>query len=108
MLALLVAACFVLAWVVRLGWLADYFSRPVLVGHIHGVAVVLVCGQLGKLLGLDIEAREPIGQLVEVVQELGGATAATLLVGAVALAARFIVAALPVALIVVAASIVVS
>ncbi len=27
-LALLVGACFLLAWVVRLGWLADYFSRP--------------------------------------------------------------------------------
>ena len=43
-LALLVGACFLLAWVVRLGWLADYFSRPVLIGYIHGVAVVLVCG----------------------------------------------------------------
>src|SRR6476660_7094106 len=26
MLALLVAACFALAWVLRLGWIADYFS----------------------------------------------------------------------------------
>ena len=41
MLALLVAACFALAWVLRLGWIADYFSRPVLLGYIHGVAVVL-------------------------------------------------------------------
>lgn len=112
MLALLVAACFLLARLVRLGWLADYFSRPVLVGYIHGVAVVLVCGQLGKLLGLDIEAREPIGQLAEVVRELGDTSATTLLVGAIALAAllaaRFVIPALPAALIVVAASIVVS
>ena len=42
MLALLVAACFGLAWVLRLGWIADYFSHPVLVGYIHGVAVILV------------------------------------------------------------------
>jgi high affinity sulfate transporter 1 len=112
MLALLVAACFLLAWVVRLGWLADYFSRPVLVGYIHGVAFVLVGGQLGKLLGLDIEAREPIGQLVEVVKEIGGISGETLLVGAVALAAllaaRFLVPALPAALIVVAASVLIS
>ena len=59
-LALLVAACFLLAWVARLGWLADYFSRPVLVGYIHGVAVVLVCGQLGKLLGVDVDATKPV------------------------------------------------
>ncbi|MGZ6650713.1 MAG: SulP family inorganic anion transporter [Solirubrobacteraceae bacterium] len=112
MLALLVAACFLLARLVRLGWLADYFSRPVLVGYIHGVAVVLICGQLGKLLGLDIEAREPIGQLVEVLRELGDISSTTLLVGGVALAAllaaRFVIPALPAALIVVAASIVVS
>jgi len=112
MLALLVAACFLLAWVVRLGWLADYFSRPVLVGYIHGVAVVLVCGQLGKLLGLDIGAREPIGQVVEVIQELGEVSGTTLLVGAIALAAlltaRFVMPALPAALIVVLASILVS
>ena len=39
MLALLVAICFAIAWVLRLGWIADYFSRPVLIGYIHGVAV---------------------------------------------------------------------
>ena len=66
MLALLVAACFALAWLLRLGWIADYFSRPVLLGYIHGVAVVLIIGQLGKLVGLSIDARDPLQQLWEV------------------------------------------
>ena len=64
MLALLVAVCFALAWVLRLGWIADYFSRPVLLGYIHGVAVVLVIGQLGKLLGLSIDAARPTAAAV--------------------------------------------
>ena len=51
------ASC--VARVARLGWIADYLSRPVLVGYIHGVAVVLVIGQLAKLLGLDIDGRRP-------------------------------------------------
>ena len=51
MLALLVAACYLLALVLRLGWVADYFSRPVLVGYIHGVVVVLIIGQLGQADG---------------------------------------------------------
>ena len=42
MLALLVGACFLVARIARLGWLADYLSRPVLLGYIHGVAIVLV------------------------------------------------------------------
>ena len=78
MLALLVGACFLLAWSIRLGWLADYFSRPVLIGYIHGVAIVLVCGQLGKLLGIDIDASKPIGQVVEALQELGEVSGTTL------------------------------
>ena len=77
MLALLVAACFALAWVLRLGWIADYFSRPVLIGYIHGVAVVLIIGQLGKLLGLSIDAREPLAQLWEVLSELGSVSGPT-------------------------------
>jgi MFS superfamily sulfate permease-like transporter len=60
MLALMVAACFALAWLLRLGWIADYFSRPALLGYIPCVAVVLVVGQLGKLLGLSIDARDPL------------------------------------------------
>ena len=32
LLALLVGAAFLGAWLARLGWIADYFSRPVLIG----------------------------------------------------------------------------
>jgi sulfate permease, SulP family len=109
MLALLVAACFALAWVLRLGWIADYFSRPVLVGYIHGVAVILVIGQLGKLLGLSIDARDPLTQLWEVVRELGNVSGATIVLSAVALAILLVLGRvmprLPAALVVVAAAI---
>src|SRR3954451_12980398 len=58
MLALLVAGCFLIARVLKLGWLADYFSRPVLIGYIHGVAVVLVTAHLGKMLLLFVCRRD--------------------------------------------------
>jgi MFS superfamily sulfate permease-like transporter len=84
----------------------------VLVGYIHGVAVVLdgvavvlVCGQLGKLLGVDIDATKPLEQLVD-------ASGTTVIVSAIALGAllvaRFFLPRLPAALIVVLASILVS
>ncbi len=108
-LALLVAACFALAWVLRLGWIADYFSRPVLIGYIHGVAVILIIGQLGKLLGLSIDAREPLGQLWEVASELGSVSGATIVLAALSLAAllllRLVMPKLPAALVVVVATI---
>jgi SulP family sulfate permease len=61
----------------RLGWLADYLSRPVLVGYIHGVAVVLIVGQLGKLTGIDIDAGDPVPQLVEPGRNVGELSAAS-------------------------------
>jgi high affinity sulfate transporter 1 len=109
MLALLVAACFALAWALRLGWIADYFSRPVLIGYIHGVAVILIIGQLGKLLGLSIDAREPLPQLWEVIRELGGVSGATIALALLSLAAlfafRLVMPRLPAALIVVVVAI---
>ena len=53
-----------------------------LVGYIHGVAVVLVCGQLGKLLGIPIEASEPVGQVVDAVKGLGHVSSTTVLLSA--------------------------
>ena len=86
LLAVLVGAVFIAARLVRLGWVADYFSRAVLIGYIHGVAVVLIVGQLGKLLGLDIGAQDPLAQLAEVVGELDNLSGATLAVGIACLA----------------------
>jgi high affinity sulfate transporter 1 len=108
-LALLVAACFLVAFVLRLGWLADYFSRPVLIGYIHGVAVVLIIGQLGKLTGIGIGASRPVPQLVEAVKEISNVSGATLAVAAIALAVmlplRWIAPRFPAALVVVVAGI---
>jgi SulP family sulfate permease len=111
-LALLTAAFYALAALMRLGWIADYLSRPVLVGYIHGVAIILVVGQLGKLLGLDIHATNPIPQLVEVLHKLGQASWQTLLVSCVSLAVllplRYLAPRVPAALIVVVGAIVCS
>jgi SulP family sulfate permease len=105
MLALLVAACFLLARAARLGWVGDYFSRPVLIGYIHGVAIVLLIGQLGKLFGVPIEARDPIPQLIEFVRELGEVSGTTAAVSAAVLTflllCRFWLPRLPAALVVV-------
>jgi SulP family sulfate permease len=109
LMALMVAACFLAGRVLRIGWIADYLSRPVLVGYIHGVAFVLVAGQLGKLLGVDVEATDPLPQIAEVVGELGDVSGPTLAVGAAALAIllplRFLAPRIPAPLIVVVGAI---
>jgi high affinity sulfate transporter 1 len=109
LLALLVAACFLLARALRLGWIADYLSRPVLIGYLHGVAIVLVISQLGKLLGIPVEATEPLQKLAEVVRELGDVSGATVALSVVTLTGllvlRRFMPALPGALLVVVGAI---
>lgn len=53
-LAAMVGLVCLVAWFARLGFLADALSRPVLVGYMAGVAVLMVASQLGTLTGAQV------------------------------------------------------
>ena len=61
-LALAVGAICVLGYVGRLGFLADLLSRPVLVGYMAGIAVLMIVSQLGKISGMEVEGDTPLEQ----------------------------------------------
>ena len=86
LLALIVGVIYFAAYLLRLGWIADYFSRAVLVGYIHGVVVVLIVGQLGKIFGVPIEQQHPPAQVREFLSELDQISWATFAVAAVSIA----------------------
>ena len=112
MLALLVGLVFFAARLIRLGWIADYFSQAVLVGYITGVAVVLVLGQLGKLVGVSSDQSGAIRETVDILRHLGDANGTTIVVSAVSLAFLIVAAQIskrfPSALVLVVAGILVS
>ncbi|HSV60757.1 MAG TPA: SulP family inorganic anion transporter [Variovorax sp.] len=54
-LALLVGVILVLAGLLRLGFVANFISEPVLVGFKAGIGVVIILDQLPKLLGVHID-----------------------------------------------------
>jgi high affinity sulfate transporter 1 len=54
LLALMCAACALIAWLLKLGFIGDLLSRPVLVGYMAGVAVIMITSQLGKVTGLEV------------------------------------------------------
>lgn len=56
--------CLVGAWT-RLGFLADLLSKPILVGYMAGVAVIMITGQIGKISGVSLAAESLLGQLRE-------------------------------------------
>ncbi len=66
--ALITAAMLLLATVLRLGFLADFLSRTVLVGFLSGVGVSLIFGQLPDMLGVTAKGHGFFGQLWGVVR----------------------------------------
>ena len=53
-LAVIVGLLCLLAFAARLGFVADLLSKPILVGYLAGVAVIMIVGQLGKLTGVPV------------------------------------------------------
>ena len=109
-LALAMGLVLFLAGALRLGFVADFFGKPVLLGYINGVALIVISSQLGKLLGISVEADDFFAVVWEVVSELGDANGPTVLLSAVLLAAavatRRILPALPPSLVVLALALV--
>jgi sulfate permease, SulP family len=54
-LAVLVGAICLLGRLARLGFLADMLSRPVLVGYLTGIALIMIAGQLENVTGVPVE-----------------------------------------------------
>jgi sulfate permease, SulP family len=61
--ALLVGAICFVAGLVRLGFIADLLSHPVLIGYMAGVAAIMIGGQLGKVTGAPVEGEEFLDQV---------------------------------------------
>ncbi|WP_269204034.1 SulP family inorganic anion transporter [Nocardioides sambongensis] len=109
-LALLVGAIYILFGLLRLGFVARFFAKPVLDGFIIGLGLFIAIGQLPKLVGIDKPDGNTVMIALRTVADLGSWQGATVLTGGVALAALFLLARfaprLPGALIVAAAGIV--
>ncbi len=110
LLTLFTGVLLVIAGIVRLGFIANFLSKPILVGFLNGIALYTVAGQLSKLLGYTSEAGGFFPRLLEFAQTVDQSHVPTLVLGIVALAALLVLRRtlplLPGALIVVVAGIV--
>jgi sulfate permease, SulP family len=110
-LIVLTGVLFVCSGLLRLGFITQFLSRPVMEGFVFGIAVFITVSQLPKLFGLAKGPGDTIEQFVHLVAHLGSASWATFAVGAVALALLFgldRVRRVPSGLVVLVAAIVVS
>lgn len=63
----------------HLGALADFLSRPILLGFLNGVALNILLGQSGSLIGIGFTAHDALHRVSELAGGLGHANLPTLL-----------------------------
>jgi high affinity sulfate transporter 1 len=85
-LTLLVGALLILASLLRLGFVANFISEPVLIGFKAGIALVIVLDQIPKLLGVHIVKGSFVHNLGAIVQAVPETSLATLAVGVATIA----------------------
>jgi high affinity sulfate transporter 1 len=82
-LTLLVGVFLMLAALLRLGFVANFISEPVLIGFKAGIALVIVLDQIPKLLGVHITKGSFVHNLLATVQAVPETLFPTLVVGLV-------------------------
>jgi sulfate permease, SulP family len=108
-LTLLTGLLYLAAGLARLGFFASFLSQPILTGYLNGIAIVIIVGQLPKLLGYPSEAGEALPRLLECARRLDQSHLPTALLGLLLLAGllalRRVAPNVPAALVVVVAGI---
>lgn len=98
----------VVAGIARLGFIASFLSRPILVGYMNGLALTVIASQLPGVFGITVTATGFFGQIVQLIANLGHTHALTLGIGvgvlAIIVTLRRIAPALPGPLIAVVAA----
>ena len=85
-IALLAAGFLLLARVFRLGFLANFLSRTILVGFLTGVGIQVSIGQFSGMLGVHGAGSEPVSQLLNDWQQIGQTQPYALVISLVVLA----------------------
>ena len=82
-LTLLVGIILLLASLLRLGFIANFISEPVLIGFKAGIGLVIIFDQIPKLLGIHIDKGSFIQNLFSIAHSLPETSIATLATGVI-------------------------
>jgi high affinity sulfate transporter 1 len=85
MLALITAGILVLARLLRLGFVADFLSRSVLIGFLTGVGIQVAMGQLAGMLGVSAGSGGTLRKFLNTLEAIPDASGATVLTSAAVL-----------------------
>jgi len=92
-LAIFTGVFFVALGLARMGWIANFMASSVLSGFMVGLAIVIAVGQLDKILGIDAEGDNVLGDLGSMLEQISEWSWPTIAIGAAAIAALFLIEA---------------
>jgi high affinity sulfate transporter 1 len=79
--SLVAGAVLLVAGVLRIGRLAEFVSRPVLIGYLSGVGITVVTSQLDDVFGYSIEGESAIQKTIFFLQNLPATHVTSLILG---------------------------
>jgi high affinity sulfate transporter 1 len=85
-LAVMVGVIVALIGLLRLGWIAEFLSAPIITGFLAGVAVIIFVHQLPDFFGLASVSGSTLNRISVVVSHLGDTNGPTIAIGAVVFA----------------------
>jgi SulP family sulfate permease len=80
LLALMAGGLMILARLIRLGFIANFLSRTVLIGFLTGVGIQVALGQVGGMLGITGVSGKTIPKFIDTLGKLGETSVTTLAV----------------------------
>lgn len=89
-LAIISGLILMVAGFLRLGWVADFLSKPIVTGFVFGLSILIVVGEIPTLLGLPRGSGNFFGRVSGIAGHLGEIQPKNAAVGAVALAVLFL------------------
>jgi high affinity sulfate transporter 1 len=85
-LGVMVGVLCIAAGLLRLGFVANFLSKPVIIGFMHGVALVIIGSQLPKVLGIRAQGETTLEQFASLLPRLGETNLVALAIGAASFA----------------------
>ncbi len=79
----------VVASLLRIGWMAEFLSKPIITGFVLGLSVLVIVGELPNILGIAVPPGDVAERIHVLVTSIGGAHRITLAVSVPALLLMF-------------------
>ncbi|MDN5790127.1 MAG: SulP family inorganic anion transporter [Micrococcales bacterium] len=51
----------------RIGWVAEFLSKPIVTGFVLGLTLLVILGELPNLLGIPVGRRDVVGRILELI-----------------------------------------